>query len=257
MTEFEGRAALVTGASRGIGRAVAIRLAAGGARVAAAARDAAALEALSAAAPAGAVLPLPLDLSRPEGPGDAVARAVAAFGGLDILVNNAGATRRGDFLTLSEADWALGWDLKFFGAVRATRAAWPHLVARRGAVVTIGGVGGRVASAEFTVGGPVNAALMNLTKALADRGVADGVRVNLVNPGSVATDRLAGRINAKAQEAGVDAAKAAHLLAKETGVSRFGTPEEIAEAVAFLAGPRAAYVQGALLDVDGGWVRAV
>ena len=254
-----GRSALVTGASRGIGRATSLRLAAAGMRVAAAARDATALEALRADAVGspGEMLPVAADLSTEAGPGAAVAQAVAAFGGLDLLVNNAGATGRGDFLALTEADWASGFGLKFLGAVRATRAAWPHLVSRGGAVVNIGGVGGRVASAEFAIGGAVNAALMNLTKALADRGVTEGVRVNLINPGSVATGRLTGRLRAKMREADVDEAEAARLLAAETGVARFAAPEEIAEVVAFLASRRASYVQGALLDVDGGWVRAV
>ncbi|WP_407023714.1 SDR family oxidoreductase [Roseococcus sp. DSY-14] len=246
-----GRRALVTGASKGIGRAIARHLARAGARVAGAARDVAGLE-------GEGITPIAADLSVPEGPEAAVRAAAAALGGLDILVNNAGATRRGDFLALDEAAWADGFGLKFLGAVRCTRAAWPLLVqSGHGAVVNIGGVGGRVASAEFTIGGSVNAALMNLTKALADRGVREGVRVNLVNPGSVATDRLAGRIRSKMREAGCDEAEARRLLAAETGVARFAEAGEIAEVVAFLCGRRASYVQGALWDVDGGWVRAV
>ena len=98
---------------------------------------------------------------------------------------------------------------------------------------------------------------MNLTKALADRGVADGVRVNCINPGSVRTDRLTGRVRAFGAAHGLDDAAAARALAAETGVARFGEPEEIAAAVAFLASGQADYVQGAILDVDGGWVRAV
>jgi len=252
--QLTGRRALVTGASRGIGRSIALRLARAGAKVAAAARDAAALDALAAMG----VVAVPADLSQPGGPEAAVAAAAAALGGLDIIVNNAGATRRGDFLSLGDADWADGFGLKFMGTVRCTRAAWPLLVASsHGAVVNIGGVGGRVASAEFAIGGSVNAALMNLTKALADRGVREGVRVNLVNPGSVATDRLAGRIRAKMREAAADETTARRLLAEETGVARFAEPDEIAEVVVFLCGARASYVQGALWDVDGGWVRAV
>ena len=140
--------------------------------------------------------------------------------------------------------------------MRLTRAAWPHLRAVGGGVVTIAGVGGKVASADFTIGGSVNAALMNLTKALADKGVAEGVRVNCINPGSIRTDRLTGRIATLAAERGLDDAAAAVALARDTGVARFGEPAEIAAMVAFLASDQTAYVQGAILDVDGGWVRS-
>ena len=123
-----------------------------------------------------------VDLREPEAPAAVVAAAVAHFGRLDLLVNNAGATKRGDFLTLSEPDWEDGFRLKFFGAVRGCRAAWPHLQTTHGAIVNIVGIGGRTGTAEFAIGGAVNAALLNLTKVLADRGVRDGVRVNAINP---------------------------------------------------------------------------
>ena len=179
------------------------------------------------------------------------------FGRLDLLVNSAGATQRGDFLTLSDEAWADSYAGKFFAAVRLTRAAWPHLATAKGSVVHIAGIGGKAASADFTIGGSVNAALMNLTKALADRGVRDGVRVNCINPGSIRTDRLTGRIATAMQEQGLDAEAAAAFLAKSTGVERFGEPEEIAATVAFLAGAEAGYIQGAIIDVDGGWLRAI
>jgi 3-oxoacyl-[acyl-carrier protein] reductase len=245
-----GRAALVSGASRGIGLAIARRLAAEGMRVLLVARSAPAAELPGAAA-------FTADLRVPETAALAVADAVARFGRLDLLVNCAGATRRGDFATLDDDAWTDGYALKLFGAVRLARAAWPHLRASGGGVVNIAGVGGRVASADFTIGGSVNAALMNLTKALADKGVAEGVRVNCINPGSIRTGRLDGRIATLAAERGLDTAAAAVALAKDTGVARFGEPDEIAAMVAFLASDQAGYVQGAILDVDGGWVRAV
>jgi 3-oxoacyl-[acyl-carrier protein] reductase len=98
---------------------------------------------------------------------------------------------------------------------------------------------------------------MNFTKALADRGVADGVRVNLINPGNIHTDRLTHRIQTRAKELGADNAAAAADLAREAGIKRFAAPEEIAEVVSFLVSDRASYVQGTLMDVDGGWLRAV
>jgi 3-oxoacyl-[acyl-carrier protein] reductase len=252
---LEGRTALVSGASRGIGLAIARRLAADGARVMLVARSAAVLQAEAAALPGAAAFAA--DLAQPEAAGRAVAAAVAEFGQLDLLVHSAGATQRGDFLTLPDEAWADGYALKLFGGMRLCRAAWPHLAAAGGAAVLIAGIGGRLASADFTIGGSVNAALINLTKALADRGIRDGVRVNAINPGSIRTDRLTGRIETLARERGIDAEAAAGALAAEAGVARFGLPEEIAAAVAFLAGPDASYVQGSILDVDGGWLRAV
>src|SRR5262249_3479375 len=135
------------------------------------------------------------DLMQPETPAAVVDATVARFGRIDVLVNNAGATKRGDFLTLPDTDWADGFALKFFGAMRCSRAAWPHLQASRGVIVNVVGIGGRTGSAEFAIGGAVNAALLNLTKVLADRGVKDGVRVNAINPGGIATDRLKTRVN--------------------------------------------------------------
>src|SRR6185295_2410813 len=114
-----------------------------------------------------------------------VAAAAETFGRLDLVVNNAGATKRGDFLQLTDEDWASGFSLKFMAAVRVSRAAWPILKRTNGSIVNIAGVGARTGSAEFTIGGSVNSAMLNLTKALADRGVKDGIRVNAINPGSI------------------------------------------------------------------------
>ena len=256
--KLAGKVALVTGASRGIGLAIARRLAEEGMALAVAARDEASLRALAEGVEArgGQVLVHAADLAAAAAPG-AFAAALDRFGRIDLVVNNAGATKRGDFLALSEEDWSAGFALKFYGAVRLCRAAWPHLVASRGAVVNIAGVGGRTGSAEFTIGGAVNAAVLNLTKCLADRGVRDGVRVNAINPGSVRTDRLTTRIRQFANEQGVTEEEAARLMTARMGVERFGEPAEVADAVAFLASDRAAYLQGAILDVDVGLTRTL
>jgi 3-oxoacyl-[acyl-carrier protein] reductase len=127
----------------------------------------------------------------------------------------------------------------------------------QGAIVNIIGVGGRAGSAEFTIGGAVNAALMNFTKALADRGVQDGVRVNAVNPGSILTSRLQTRIQNYAKSKNISLEEAARRLPREMKIERFGEPYEIARTAAFLASPQAAYIQGAILDVDGGATRAL
>jgi 3-oxoacyl-[acyl-carrier protein] reductase len=254
--ELTGKVAVITGASRGIGRAIAQTLSAQGMRLLLAARTQDQLEQLAASLPTDCFVAA-VDLRDPTAPASLIAAAIDHFGRLDVLVNNAGATRRADFLILSDEDWADGFALKFFGAMRCCRAAWPHLVSSRGCIVNIVGIGGRTGSADFTIGGSVNAALLNLTKALADRGVKEGVRVNAINPGSITTERLHTRIRAFASAHNLDETQAALEMAKTMGIVRFGTPEEIAHAVAFLASPQSSYIQGAILDVDGGQTRAL
>lgn len=108
------------------------------------------------------------------------------------LVQSVNTTKRGDFPELTEADWEYGFALKFFSIVRCTRAAWPHLRARSGSVVNIAGIDGRTGSAEFAIGGSVNTAILNLTKALADRGIKDGVRVIAITRWRADKDTIAG-----------------------------------------------------------------
>jgi 3-oxoacyl-[acyl-carrier protein] reductase len=128
---------------------------------------------------------------------------------------------------------------------------------RQGSIINIAGVGGRTGSADFTIGGAVNASMLNLTKSLADRGIRDGVRINAINPGYIRTDRLTLRIQRLAQEKGLPFEDAAKLMAEQTGISRFGEPEEIAAIAAFLASEQARYCQGGIFDVDGGMTRTL
>ena len=255
--DLTNKSALITGASRGIGRAIAETLAAEGMRLAIVARSVELLDELASALPTQCVV-IAADLRDRDRAQPIVEEAVSRLGDLDLLVNNAGATRRGDFLALTDEDWDDGFSLKLFGAVALARAAWPHLQASQGSIINIAGVGGRTASAEFTIGGSVNAAMMYWTKALAQRGIVDGVRVNAINPGSIATARLRTRIRAGATEHGTDEATAAAEMATSLGVPRFGDPHDVARAVAFLASPTAAgYCQGTILDVDGGQTRGI
>lgn len=240
------KTALITGSSRGIGRAIARRLAADGMRCVVTGRDEAALA--EVAQGIGSNTPwLAVDLREPGAAERLVAFAASQLGGLDVVVNNAGATKRGDFLDLTDEDWLDGFALKFFGAVRVTRAAWPHLKKTAGSVVTIAGVGGRTPGPQFSVGGSVNAALMAFTKSLADTGVRDGVQVNAINPGLVRTDRFVRRLASTTEE---------QLIASEK-IVRVGEPEEIAELVSFVVGPRGRFLQGALIDMDGGATKSV
>ena len=253
---LSNKVAIITGASRGIGKAIAGTLSAEGMKVSLVARSRAELDSLSQSLPNESLVQA-LDLREPDSAYQVVAATIERFGRLDLLVNNAGATKRGDFLTLTDEEWTDGFALKFYAAMRLTRAAWTHLQASQGTIINIIGVGGRTGSAEFTIGGAVNAALMNLTKALADRGVKDGVRVNAINPGSIGTERLQIRIQNYAKANNIDLSEATKRLPREMEIARFGEPAEIARAVAFLASPQAAYIQGALLDVDGGATRTL
>jgi 3-oxoacyl-[acyl-carrier protein] reductase len=251
---LKDKVAIVTGASRGIGKAIAQILSAEGMKLTLVARSS--LDEFFASLPTES-LPLSIDLRFPDSASQIVDAAIRKFGAIDLLVNNAGATKRGDFLTLTDEEWADGYALKFFGAMRLSRAAWPHLVKRNGSIINIIGVGGRTGSSEFAIGGSVNAALMNLTKVLADRGVREGVRVNAINPGSIATERLQTRIRTFAKEKNLSQEDATLQMAKNLNIARFGEADEIARAVAFLASPQSAYIQGAILDVDGGATRTL
>lgn len=249
--QLSRKTAIVTGASRGIGRAIALRLAADGARVVLCARDAAAL------ARAAQELPVPgewlaLDLRDADAQARLVQFAVETTGRIDIVVNNAGATQRGDFLSLTDAQWADGYALKLHGAVRLAREAWPHLKAAQGALINVAGTGGRTPGADFAIGGSVNAALLSFTKALAEVGLRDGVRVNVINPGTVRTDRFDKRMATLAAERGVTATEAEAIFVKEAKVTGVGEPEDIAALVAFAVSPQARFLHGAMIDIDGG-----
>ncbi len=250
-----GRVALVTGASRGIGLAIAERLVEAGMKVAMVARSADALAGHAKRLPG--TLAVAADLREPDAAEKAVAATVAKFGALHLLVNNAGATKRGAFADLTDADFQDGFALKFHGAVRLTRASWPHLKAGGGAIVNIIGAGGKTASPDFTIGGSVNAALFNFTKATAQMGAAEGVRVNAISPGHIETGRLTARLEAAAKEDGVGLDEARRRQLAQLKLPRFGNPSEIAEVAAFLAGRRASYMQGAIVEVDMGQTRAI
>lgn len=256
---LEGKIAIVTGASRGIGRAIALRLAYDGATLVLAARTGADLEKVAAEirSKGGRATCVPGDLREPDVPGALVDAALAAHGAIDIVVNNAGATKRGDFFELTDADWTDGFALKFLGAVRLTRAAWPHLKARRGSVLNIIGAGGRTPSAEFTIGGSVNGACLSFTKAVADIGIQDGVQVNAINPGRVKTDRLRQMLEAEAAEFGGDVNAALEAIVRKSNIVRLGEPEDVANLAAFMVSPQSRYMQGALIDLDGGWTKTI
>jgi NAD(P)-dependent dehydrogenase (short-subunit alcohol dehydrogenase family) len=263
--DLNGRVAVVTGASKGIGLAVTRTLLAEGMRVVAASRTRTPeLDALD-----GELLHVPVDLMDPRAPADVVARAAEAFGGLDLLVNNAGGPPPGvrlprfGFAGLSDDDWREIFEFNLFSAVRACRAAMPLLVERGGAIVNISSLHARQPSAVNVDYGAAKAALSNLTKALAEEFGPQGVRVNGICPGPVKTpwwtddggaaDILAAQTGA--DRASVIATVVPEMLQLTTG--RLIDAQEIADAVAMLASPRAASTTGTELVVDGGMLKTI
>jgi NAD(P)-dependent dehydrogenase (short-subunit alcohol dehydrogenase family) len=256
---LDGKIAIVTGASRGIGRAIALRLAHDGATLVLAARSETDLAKVASEikSAGGKATFINRDLRDPAAPLAVVNAALDAHGAIDIVVNNAGATKHGDFFELAEEDWQDGFALKFFCAVRFTREAWPHLKASRGSVLNIIGVGGRTPGPEFTIGGSVNAACLAFTKALADIGVRDGVQVNAINPGRVRTDRFRKMIAAQAARYGGDLEAAMQDIARKANIVRIGEPEDVANLAAFIVSPQSRYLQGSLIDLDGGQTKTI
>jgi 3-oxoacyl-[acyl-carrier protein] reductase len=252
---LKGKAAVVTGGSRGIGAGIGRELAQEGVSVMLVARDETALKARAEEIRSRHNVEaryFAADLREEPAAAKVVAAAVQAFGRIDMLVNSAGATKRGDFFKLTNDDFLDGFALKFHGAVRLARAAWPHLKERRGSIINIGGIGANTPEPDFTIGGSVNSALEHVSKALAAIGHRDGIRVNTIHPGYIETDRLERRIEAFAREHNLDRAKARSEVARTLGIDRFGQPADIGRLVAFLVSDAGSYIHGVAIDIDEG-----
>ena len=255
---LEGKIAIVTGSSKGIGRAIALRLAQDGATLVLASRTEADLAKVAEEikSSGGKATYFAGDLRDPATPA-ALVKAALCSRAIDIVVNNAGATKRGDFFELTDADWADGFALKFHGAVRLTRAAWPYLKARGGSLLNIIGSGGRTPGAEFTIGGSVNGACLSFMKAMADVGIRDGVQVNAINPGRVKTERLRAMLEQEAAQQGGDPQAAIENIIRNSKIVRLGEPEDIANLAAFMVSQQSRYMQGAMVDMDGGQTKTL
>mgnify|MGYP001608762025 FL=1 len=249
--DLKGKRALVTGGSRGIGRACAQVLAEEGCMVTIASRDALALKAAAAdiKAKTGAEVQWrAADLSQ-RGAAEALA---AGAGDLDILVNNAGAIPGGDLQTVDEDSWRRAWDLKVFGYINLTRAVYARMQAKRsGVIVNVLGNAGEKLNAAYIAGSTANAGLMAFTRTLGGVAPADGIRVLGVSPGPVATDRLVSLYKQMAAAKLGDANRYEELF-KGMAFERPATAEEIAWTVAFAASPRSSYTSGIYITVDGG-----
>ncbi|GAA3443425.1 SDR family NAD(P)-dependent oxidoreductase [Planomonospora venezuelensis] len=265
--QLSGRVAVVTGASKGIGLAVAGTLLAEGMRVVAASRGrSAGLDALAG----GSLVHVPVDLMDPEAPGRVVARAVEEFGGVDVLVNNAGGPPPGvklprfSFMAPTDDDWREMFEFNLFSAVRAIRAAIPQMLRRGGgAIVNISSGSARQPAPMNVDYGAAKAGMNNLTKALSEEFGPQGVRVNTVSPGPVLTawwTEEGGAADIIAGQAGTDRESVLKSVAPEMmglTTGRLVDPQEIADVVALLASPRSGSTTGAEFVVDGGFLKAV
>jgi NAD(P)-dependent dehydrogenase (short-subunit alcohol dehydrogenase family) len=259
--ELTDKVALVTGASKGIGKAVALALAAEGARVAVVARDAGALDKVAAECRDRArreALPVPADLSGLDEV-DRVARAVVdRFGRIDILVNNAGAIRGGAFLTIPDAQWIEDWNLKLLGYIRMARAVLPTMQAQGGGrICNVVGAAARNPAPTYLTGGAANAALINFTKGLADLGAPSKILVTAVSPAATRTERWDSLIAQQAKASGRSVQELQAEAEAPYKLGRIATSEDIADAVCFLVSARAAFITGICITVDGGATRGV
>ena len=245
-----GKRALITGGSKGIGRASAEALAEEGCDIVIVARDPAALDEAAAAIRGKRqvrVETIAADLSKQA----EVERAAASAGPVDILVNNAGAIPPGNLLAVDDATWRAAWDLKVFGFIALARALYPGLRERLGVIVNVIGAAGETFDPGYIAGVAGNAALMAFTRGLGRAAHKDGVRAVAINPGPVATQRMERLLRHRAETELGDAGRWRDLCASMP-YGRPADPAEIGSAVAFLASPRSAYTNATVLTINGG-----
>jgi len=251
--------AIVTGASSGIGKATALRLARDFEAIVLVARDGEKLaETASEVKQLGAEpLALELDLMNPSSAETVVKATLDRFSRIDALLNIAGAVPGLDVFQMTDKQWNAGMELKFHGARRLTVKAWDALKASNGAAVFTSGNAAVIPKAGAAAVGAINAAIEALAKAFADRGIEDGVQVNSVSPGAIVTGRRLSMLEkvAAAKNISLDDTKKGFL--KQAGIKRFGSAEEIAEMMAFAVSPGVRWMTGTVLRMDGGEVRSV
>jgi len=249
--------AIVTGASQGIGRATAVRLAMDFSALVLVARNESALKETSAAVTgAGAeVIICDLDLSKPESADAVVQMAAEKFGRVDALLNIAGAVPQIDLFEMTDEQWHSGMELKLHGARRLTIKAWDALKQSKGSVVFMSGSAALDPKPAFAAVAATNAAIIAIAKAFAEQGIRDGVQVNSVIPGAVMTNRRRTFLEKWAPAHNMTVAEAMKKFPEEAGIARYGQPEEIAELMAFMVSPAAKWMTGTSVRMDGGEVK--
>ena len=258
---IKGRNALITGGSQGIGRACAEALAEEGVNIVIVARDperlASAAEEISTNR-TGYVTPITGDLTNVADIERIVAEAETTLGQIDILVNNAGSAPLGRIGDLTDDTWQACFDLKLMGYVRCSRAVLRNMCRRKwGRIINIIGRGGHFPTAKYIAGGAINAAILNITQALAEECGPHNVLVNGVNPAATATERWNTLVRQRMKITGQTEEEIREASAKNIPLGRIGAPEDIASMVAYLCSEKAGFVNGSLIDIDGGVSRAL
>jgi 3-oxoacyl-[acyl-carrier protein] reductase len=251
--------AVVTGASQGIGRSTAIRLARDFSAVVLAARNGQALEEVSAAVRRAGAEPLAiaLDLSQIEAPDALVDPTLERFGRIDALLNIAGAVPQIDLFEMTDEQWRAGMELKLHGARRLTIRAWDALKKSKGSVVFMSGSAALDPKPGFAAVAATNAAIIALAKAFAEQGIKDGIQVNSIVPGAVMTGRRRSFLEKWAPAHNMSIEEATKKFPEEAGISRYGEPEEIAELLGFMVSPAAKWMTGTSVRMDGGEVKGI
>jgi 3-oxoacyl-[acyl-carrier protein] reductase len=251
--------AIVTGASSGIGKATALRLARDFGAIVLAARSGEKLAEVGQQVKAIGAEPLvlELDLMAPTAAEVVVKKTLDRFGRIDALVNIAGAVVGLDVFQMTDEQWNTGMELKFHGARRLTIRAWDALRESKGAVVFISGNAAVIPQAGAAAVGAINAAIEALAKAFAERGIEDRVQVNSVSPGAIMTGRRLSMLEKAATSKQITLEEAKQQFLKQAGISRFGEAEEIADVMAFVVSPAARWMTGTVLRMDGGEVKSV
>ena len=251
--------AIVTGASQGIGRSTAIRLAKDFSAVVLVARNGDALKEVADAVRAAGAEPLNivLDLGNVESPGTVVETALDRHGRIDALLNIAGAVPQIDLFEMSDEQWYAGMELKLHGARRLTIRAWDALKANKGSVVFMSGSAALDPKPAFAAVAATNAAIIAMAKAFAEQGIKDGVQVNSIVPGAVMTGRRQSFLEKWAPAHHMSVEEATKKFPDEAGISRYGQPEEIAELLAFMVSPPAKWMTGSSVRMDGGEIKGI
>jgi 3-oxoacyl-[acyl-carrier protein] reductase len=251
-----GKVALVTAASRGLGRAIAHELAAEGAKVVISSRSAEVLESTAAeigAQTGGDVTPITADLMDAAQVNALVENTERTLGPIDILIANSGGPVARPFVDLTDDDWHTALDQKLMAQIRPCRAVFANMMARGGGrILTMGGVHGYYPHAYAITAGVVNAGILNFTKALAKAGASGNILVNAINPGLIRTARVVYLCEVRARDEGITVEQAEREMVADMMLKRFGEPRDVGALAAFMVSARAGFMTGSMVSVDGG-----